>query len=306
MANTVNSVLKGINNHRKNMINIIKNKNIDIADDANFSTILTILDTLPENTGEIPKPWQRPSYWPDTKTILDECEDLVIDSSSYKPFAILLFNTNGNTFYQPFYRNNQPGTLYFKLSDGQIIQAQHYNNENAHDWDTSKDIEIDGHKFRYCIMYMMSGNIGSDSVAYNYGTTNISTYLKSIIEVVDRDNYTASSGYGFKINLSALASIVSIIIRSPNTMIESGNQYTLLDSYANYTNGNLSMDRVNARYYDFPYKTGLTLSNISFPAYIKYFNAPNVTTAMGIFSNTASTVDLVSVILCLMFLILEI
>lgn len=273
MANTVYNVLRGVNAARRNMVDIIKNKNIDITDDANFSTISTILDTLPENTGEIPGTWPRPSYWPDTETILNECEDLIIGTATYKPFALVLYKTDCNKFIRPYFRTNGATVLQYKLSDGQVIAGSSSTSVEEFDWDTTKDIEIDGHKFRYCILYMNNGQFSDNGVSQCYGTSDTYTATKNdVLEVIDRDNYTATgSSNGFTIAITD--NLRSVIIHHTRTAIAStGNQNKIIDSYINYATGSINTNYTNFRYFVAPYKTSVSLNNITQPGYIRAIN----------------------------------
>lgn len=157
MASNILNVLENVEKGRQNCIKNAKLANLPATDDMDIFNIGNLF--LEQNNTEFIDPnttWVRPSDWWDTKSILENAQDIEQDGVTYHPtYIMLLPNTDISTTIQKqttantiasqgdaFIFSDEPDTLYV--------------GDQTHTWDVSKDKPCSlGYKTRYIIVYMI-------------------------------------------------------------------------------------------------------------------------------------------------------
>lgn len=156
MASNILNVLENVEKGRQNCIKNAKLANLPATDDMDIFNIGNLF--LEQNNTEFIDPtttWIRPSDWWDTKSILENAQDIEQDGVAYHPAYIMLLcdydsktvlekdTSNMKTAGDAYIFSDEPNTLYV-------------GGDQTHTWDVSKDKPCSlGYKTRYIIVYMI-------------------------------------------------------------------------------------------------------------------------------------------------------
>lgn len=170
MASDLLKTFKKIDLDRKLMIQLLNGSGLNIPEDGSFSDIIDALTTFePSNEFDISLTWTRPSYWPDSKEILNEAPHY----EGYFPYAVAIMDDSLDSVVFPLSSRLAARLIY--TSDGTLYQYQNVDEGIEHTWDKTKDIIIDEENpMRYVILYA-NASIASNRgypICYSYGTYN--------------------------------------------------------------------------------------------------------------------------------------
>lgn len=167
MASNILNVLENVEKGRQNCIKNAKLANLPATDNMDIFNIGNLF--LEQNNTEFIDPnatWVRPSDWWDTKSILENAQDIEQDGVIYHPAYIMLLS-NGDistTMSKTASSNASQGDAYIFSDEPNIL----YVGDQTHTWNVSKDKPCSlGYKTRYVIIYMIDTiitaniNIGS-------------------------------------------------------------------------------------------------------------------------------------------------
>lgn len=149
MASQFLKFLENIDNGRKQCIKNANKANLQLSQDASLDEIAgkfldpDLLRPAPETE------WQVPSEWPDLRTILNSAPVY----ENRKACVVLLLDTASDSFTTGSFDSS--GHIYdMYCSDGTKYSS--YISSWSHTWDTSKDLDYNGFKYRYIIGYTLS------------------------------------------------------------------------------------------------------------------------------------------------------
>ena len=156
MASNILNVLENVEKGRQNCIKNAKLANLPATDDMDIFNIGNLF--LEQNNTEFIDPtttWVRPSDWWDTKSILENAQDIEQDGVIYHPaYIMLIYNYDSTTTLEK-------NTSNMKTQGDAYVFSDEPNNlyvggDQTHTWDTSKDKPCSlGYKTRYIIVYMI-------------------------------------------------------------------------------------------------------------------------------------------------------
>ena len=159
MASNLLKTFKKIDIDRKLIIQLLNSSGLSIPENGSFSDIIDALTTfeLP-NEFNINIGWVRPSYWPDSKEILNNAPSY----EGYFPYAVALMDNTLDSVILPLSKNVITKLIY--TSDGVTYRYNNVDEGIEHTWDKTKDIIIDeNNPMRYVVLY------GDLSKVSNYG-----------------------------------------------------------------------------------------------------------------------------------------
>ncbi|MBR2492836.1 MAG: hypothetical protein IKB64_05190 [Paludibacteraceae bacterium] len=170
MASDLLKTFKKIDLDRKLMIQLLNGSGLNIPEDGSFSDIIDALTTFElSNEFDINLGWVRPSYWPDSKEILNEAPHY----EGYFPYAVALMDDSLDSVILPLSSRLAARLIY--TSDGTLYQYQDVDEGIEHTWDKTKDIIIDkNNPMRYIVLYADLSRISNYgySICYPSGTYN--------------------------------------------------------------------------------------------------------------------------------------
>lgn len=156
MASNILNVLENVEKGRQNCIKNAKLANLPATDNMDIFNIGNLF--LEQNNTEFIDPnttWVRPSDWWDTKSILENAQNIEQDGVIYHPaYIMLLCDYDSETVLEK-------DTSNMKTAGDAYIFSDEPNNlyvggDQTHTWDTSKDKPCSlGYKTRYIIVYMI-------------------------------------------------------------------------------------------------------------------------------------------------------
>lgn len=183
MASELLNTLEKIDSGRKELINKANEKGFNLPSNAGLHQIASTLSFPTKPSVDPPEyykdRWTRPTYWPETKQLLDMPE-----KDGMTPRYVLLCDDVSDTITIPKSQTTLSGgkltgTLNgsgYLLSDGTWYTDT--SNDIVHEWDRSKDITLDGiHFYRYVIVYLNT----NEEFTYVYLNA---TSARSALEVV--------------------------------------------------------------------------------------------------------------------------
>lgn len=159
MASNLLKTFKKIDIDRKLIIQLLNSSGLSIPENGSFSDIIDALTTfeLP-NEFNINIGWVRPSYWPDSKEILNNAPSY----EGYFPYAVALMDNTLDSVILPLSKSVITKLIY--TSDGVTYRYNNVDEGIEHTWDKTKDIIIDANNpMRYVVLY------GDLSKVSNYG-----------------------------------------------------------------------------------------------------------------------------------------
>ena len=213
MASNILNVLENVEKGRQNCIKNAKLANLPATDNMDIFNIGNLF--LEQNNTAFIDPnttWVRPSDWWDTKSILENAQNIEQDGITYHPaYIILLSNTNATT------QLSKTDTTYIATQGDAYIFSDEpdtlYVGDQTHTWDVSKDKPCsEGYKTRYVIVYMTDIVLKS-SIAISkdinileiiLGEINISDMSKSFITTGDNK---------FMVNFELTSKTISTILQ---------------------------------------------------------------------------------------------
>lgn len=155
MASNILNVLENVEKGRQNCIKNAKLANLPATDDMDIFNIGNLF--LEQNNTEFIDPtttWVRPSDWWDTKSILENAQDIEQDGVVYHPaYIMLLCDYDSETVLEKDTSNMKTsGDAYIFSDEPDTV----YVGNQTHTWDVSKDKPCSlGYKTRYIIVYMI-------------------------------------------------------------------------------------------------------------------------------------------------------
>ena len=165
MASNLLKTFKKIDIDRKLIIQLLNGSGLSIPENGSFGDIIGALTTfeLP-NEFNINIGWVRPSYWPDSKEILNNAPSY----EGYFPYAVALMDNTLDSIIMPLSKNVATKLIY--TSDGATYRYNNVDEGIEHTWDKTKDIVIDkNNPMRYVVLY------GDLSKVSDYGNPICST-----------------------------------------------------------------------------------------------------------------------------------
>lgn len=212
MASSILKTLQDIEAGRQNCVTNARAAGLTASDDLSVNGLGDLF--LYKNNNEdvhpvpdIPEPdmWERPSDWPDTKAILDAAEDIVDNSITYYPVAILLFNDiSDSVILRSSDLRLATTNQGYLTSDGSWYKGA-INYSVTHTWDTTKDFPCsDGYNTRYVIIYSDTTYCSNNNFAPGYysngvsGSGNINFPCIEIIisDKIHNENGSLSTSFG--------------------------------------------------------------------------------------------------------------
>ena len=168
MASNILNVLENVEKGRQNCIKNAKLANLPATDNMDIFNIGNLF--LEQNNTEFVEeegPWVRPSDWWDTKSILENAQDIEQDGVVYFPTYIILLNNSTDTTMLKKSQTSGDTTS----ADGYVFSDEPdilYVGDQTHTWDASKDKPCsEGYNTRYIIAYMIDRNIANTIKFYN-------------------------------------------------------------------------------------------------------------------------------------------
>lgn len=155
MASNILNVLENVEKGRQNCIKNAKLANLPATDNMDIFNIGNLF--LEQNNTEFIDPtttWVRPSDWWDTKSILENAQDIEQDGVIYHPaYIMLLCDYDSETVLEKDASNMKTaGDAYIFSDEPDTL----YVGNQTHTWDVSKDKPCTlGYKTRYIIIYMI-------------------------------------------------------------------------------------------------------------------------------------------------------
>ena len=149
MTSSLLKTFKKIDIDRKLIIQLLNSSGLSIPENGSFGDIIDALTTfeLP-NEFNINIGWVRPSYWPDSKEILNNAPSY----EGYFPYAVALMDNTLDSVILPLSKYVATKLIY--TSDGSIYRYNNVDEGIEHTWDKTKDIIIDeNNPMRYVILY---------------------------------------------------------------------------------------------------------------------------------------------------------
>ena len=156
MASNILNVLENVEKGRQNCIKNAKLANLPATDDMDIFNIGNLF--LEQNNTEFIDPnatWVRPSDWWDTKSILENAQDIEQDGVVYHPaYIMLIYNYDSTTTLEKNTSNMRTrGDAYIFSDEPDTLCV---GGDQTHTWDVSKDKPCSlGYKTRYIIVYMI-------------------------------------------------------------------------------------------------------------------------------------------------------
>ena len=159
MASSLLKTFKKIDIDRKLIIQLLNGSGLSIPENGSFGDIIDTLTTFePSNEFDINIGWVRPSYWPDSKEILNNAPSY----EGYFPYAVALMDNTLDSVILPLSKDVITKLIY--TSDGVTYRYNNVDEGIEHTWDKTKDIIIDANNpMRYVVLY------GDLSKVSNYG-----------------------------------------------------------------------------------------------------------------------------------------
>ena len=168
MASNILNVLENVEKGRQNCIKNAKLANLPATDNMDIFNIGNLF--LEQNNTEFVEeegPWVRPSDWWDTKSILENAQNIEQDGVVYFPTYIILLNNSTDTAMLKKSQTSGDTTS----ADGYVFSDEPdilYVGDQTHTWDASKDKPCsEGYSTRYIIAYMIDRNIANTIKFYN-------------------------------------------------------------------------------------------------------------------------------------------
>lgn len=208
MASELLNTLEKIDSGRKELINKANEKGFNLPPNAGLHQIASTLSFPTKPSVDPPEyykdRWTRPTYWPETKQLLDMPE-----KDGMTPRYVLLCDDVSDTITIPKSQTTLSGgkltgTLNgsgYLLSDGTWYTDT--SNDIVHEWDRSKDITLDGiHFYRYVVVYLTT----NEEFIYIYlNNTSARNALEIVLGDVQCKHYytngtIATNPNGFNIN----------------------------------------------------------------------------------------------------------
>lgn len=156
MASNILNVLENVEKGRQNCIKNAKLANLPATDDMDIFDIGNLF--LEQNNTEFIDPdttWVRPSDWWDTKSILENAQNIEQDGVIYHPaYIMLIYNYDSTTTLEKNTSNMKTqGDAYIFSDEPDTLCV---GGDQTHTWDVSKDKPCSlGYKTRYIIVYMI-------------------------------------------------------------------------------------------------------------------------------------------------------
>ena len=149
MASNLLKTFKKIDIDRKLIIQLLNGSGLSIPENGSFGDIIDALTTFePSNEFNINIGWVRPSYWPDSKEILNNAPSY----EGYFPYAVALMDNTLDSVILPLSKNVITKLIY--TSDGVTYRYNNVDEGIEHTWDKTKDIIIDANNpMRYVVLY---------------------------------------------------------------------------------------------------------------------------------------------------------
>ena len=156
MASNILNVLENVEKGRQNCIKNAKLANLPATDNMDIFNIGNLF--LEQNNTEFIDPnttWVRPSDWWDTKSILENAQDIEQDGVTYHPaYIMLIYNYDSTTTLEKNTSNMRTQGDAYVFSDEP--NNLYVGGDQTHTWDASKDKPCSlGYKTRYIIVYMI-------------------------------------------------------------------------------------------------------------------------------------------------------
>lgn len=149
MASSLLKTFKKIDIDRKLIIQLLNGSGLSIPENGSFSDIIDALTTFElSNEFNINIGWVRPSYWPDSKEILNNAPSY----EGYFPYAVALMDNTLDSVILPLSKDVITKLIY--TSDGVTYRYNNVDEGIEHTWDKTKDIIIDANNpMRYVVLY---------------------------------------------------------------------------------------------------------------------------------------------------------
>lgn len=206
--------------------------------------------------------YDRPSWYPDIKTILNSAPEITVEGTTYYPAYIMLFNNFNST--TPFYKSDSSTSSAVNYNRGTRGNAvlcsdkcnNNINNASAdnleigteiiHTWDTSKDIEDpigeDKYKVRWSIVYCIK-EVNAQNPTVNgyqdcleliigpnmrygnyafYGNSGNRNNSIRYIEVLENANWEEISATSTSLSLQYMSRLKELIINCNMKTIDKG------------------------------------------------------------------------------------
>ena len=167
MASNLLKTFKKIDIDRKLIIQLLNGSGLSIPENGSFNDIIDALTTFEvSNEFDINIGWVRPSYWPDSKEILNNAPSY----EGYFPYAVALMDNTLDSIIMPLSKYGATKLIY--TSDGATYRYNNVDEGIEHTWDKTKDIIIDeNNPMRYVVLY------GDLSKVSDYGYPICSTSM---------------------------------------------------------------------------------------------------------------------------------
>lgn len=205
MASNLLKTFQKIEQGRQSIVTALRNQGNEVPDSASFVDLANYI-TVPQSHKEPyekirREPWVRPTYWPDSHTIFAEAptysgvvpgifvlQEVYADSAASIVFPMKV-NTSGVYTYQTYAASvlTSDGN-YYDLTSAAV----------THTWDETKYIEIEGHKFRWYILYYTTTT---------YATSYMNLIDHEAVEVLIGDIYCTGKFYGGVVNSFSLINL---------------------------------------------------------------------------------------------------
>lgn len=217
MASNILNVLENVEKGRQNCIKNAKLANLPATDNMDIFNIGNLF--LDQNNTEFIDPnttWVRPSNWWDTKSILENAQDIEQDGVTYHPtYIILLSNTTATT------QINKTDTTYIATQGDAYVFSDEpdtlYVGDQTHTWDVSKDKPCsDGYGTRYVIVYMV--DIVLKSTIAISEDINILEIILGEINISNMSiGFITTGNNKFMVNFELTSKTISTILQIKNT-----------------------------------------------------------------------------------------